>query len=924
MIRLHRRAAVLLFLTACAGGGDADDPTVTPPTTPPPVAPATPASLSVRGGDGQSGEPSVALSVPLAVVVRDAAGRALAGVPVSFVVDSGGGSLTNTSSTTATDGTASAGTWTLGPATGRQVVSARVGALPPARFVATAEWANVELPEQTVAASGGVVRVVRPGRALDGVELTVPPAAVDGSVAVRVAVTASAPTGLPAGSIVLGPAWRISASPVTLREPLLLRVPFDPSVGLSSGDASRVVWMRERDGVWRALPRVRTASNHVDVLLPSLGAAPSAPSVSTNASAQAQSAGATVIDLVQGLLRVTRDVDAGYRPGTDDWDFARQPVFGPSGSFVDPGPGMISSSLWYFSERKAATGALHGRFQERRGIPESNRRGFRWTTLAGLRMHFWNPSAQVVGMMQTDATQSPSFGRPLDRLDDIKRAIFGGDQSGSTPAQPDRPAVVHLFAGSSADAPKLGLAYRVSGKTIELAIPDAPGQTFSAEYDANGMRPFTVTTVGGGTFTVQAIAAAAAVPITQFAPFLAEWPRVVDGTIGDAEGWRAPVLRTTSPRTDVTTLDPADVRIVNSERVWWTCPQCPATGFSSPTIDDVNVLVHRRLARSTSSTLQSGLFADDARTFSHLSRGESEDIGYALYQPGVGSLPSVPNGLAWLDWTSVRYRRMPFSLTPRTFESDGEDSLEFSVSFPVASDPAGASSFTWSLRTPEGVVTETTAPSARSYRRLLRTDGAAELVFDVYDRAGRLIGIDTARGTVNVLKPRWRLTSVTKLREVGNVNGNPRAFWEPTAPGPWPQLEVDYINNTNFQRDLLEDVTRGVLYFHTVVTPTDTVRHFGMRLQFSAMSLEQVLNQLPRLRLASDARSPAGWYALAETGNNRSGSIQGTFFVSNTVRADKSSDKRTLTGTFRIGEAMHLAGVPPHYVEYAFTATRIP
>ncbi|MCU0617811.1 MAG: hypothetical protein MUD17_12125, partial [Gemmatimonadaceae bacterium] len=445
-----------------------------------------------------------------------------------------------------------------------------------------------------------------------------------------------------------------------------------------------------------------------------------------------------------------------------------------------------------------------------------------------------------------------------------------------------------------------------------------------AEFDANGMRPFSVTTAGGGTFTVQGIAAAAAVPITQFAPFAAEWPRVVDGTIGDAEGWRAPVLRTTSPRFEVTTLDAADVRIVNSERVWWTCPQCPATGFSSPTIADANVLVHRRLARSTSSALQPGLFADDARTFSHLARGESEVIGYAVYQPGAGSLPSVPNGLAWLDWTTVRYRRMPFSLTPRTFDSDGEDPVEFAVSFPESADPPGASSFTWALRTPDGVTTETTPPSTRTFSRVLRSDGETSLVFDIHDRTGRLIGIDTVKGTVNVLKPRWRFTSVTKLREVGDVNGNPRAFWEPSTPGAWLQLAADYNKNTRFQRDLLADVTRGVLYFHTVVLPTEQVRHFGMRLQLGAMTLPQLLGLLPHIGLASDQPYPADWYALSETGSNRSGTIQGTFFVSNTVLAEKSSDKRTLTGTFRIGEAMHMAGVPPHYVEYAFTATRIP
>jgi hypothetical protein len=78
---------------------------------------STPTSIAISSGDNQTAVISTRVSQPPVVVVRDAAGRAVADVPVSFSIVDGGGSVTTTSATTDASGLASTG-WTLGPTPG--------------------------------------------------------------------------------------------------------------------------------------------------------------------------------------------------------------------------------------------------------------------------------------------------------------------------------------------------------------------------------------------------------------------------------------------------------------------------------------------------------------------------------------------------------------------------------------------------------------------------------------------------------------------------------------------------------------------------------------------------------------------------------------------------------------------------------------
>ena len=101
--------------------------------------PTAPVKIS---GDSQQGTPSTALAQPFVVEVRDGDSVVFAGVPVTFAVTVGGGTLSVTNTTTDVNGRAQT-TLTLGSNTGTNTVTVGVqGISQTATFTATATTAN--------------------------------------------------------------------------------------------------------------------------------------------------------------------------------------------------------------------------------------------------------------------------------------------------------------------------------------------------------------------------------------------------------------------------------------------------------------------------------------------------------------------------------------------------------------------------------------------------------------------------------------------------------------------------------------------------------------------------------------------------------------------------------------------------------------
>ena len=81
-------------------------------------------SLNLSAGNGQSATVNTAVAIPPCIIVQDANGTPVTGIPVTFTVVAGGGTVTPSVVTTGTDGKATVSGWTLGTAAGSNTLTA--------------------------------------------------------------------------------------------------------------------------------------------------------------------------------------------------------------------------------------------------------------------------------------------------------------------------------------------------------------------------------------------------------------------------------------------------------------------------------------------------------------------------------------------------------------------------------------------------------------------------------------------------------------------------------------------------------------------------------------------------------------------------------------------------------------------------------
>lgn len=129
-------------------------------------APGPAAAMAAHEGDGQVAQAGTAVPVAPAVRVADAYDNPVAGVPVTFSVLSGGGSVTGAAQTTGANGIARVGSWTLGPDGGPNTLNASATPDLAVTFTATAAGTGT-LPlwsclEQVLTGEAGCAITVEP------------------------------------------------------------------------------------------------------------------------------------------------------------------------------------------------------------------------------------------------------------------------------------------------------------------------------------------------------------------------------------------------------------------------------------------------------------------------------------------------------------------------------------------------------------------------------------------------------------------------------------------------------------------------------------------------------------------------------------------------------------------------------------------
>jgi adhesin/invasin len=148
-----------------------------------------PGSIEAAAGNEQSAVVATAVATRPAVVVRDRDGNPLEGIPVTFKVTGGGGSLNGANPVTSTNGLATVGGWTLGQKVGPHTLEATLSGLDvsgsPVVFSATATpgpvsagKSRVSAAPETITASSGSSRTTITVTARDGFDNPIPGLAV--------------------------------------------------------------------------------------------------------------------------------------------------------------------------------------------------------------------------------------------------------------------------------------------------------------------------------------------------------------------------------------------------------------------------------------------------------------------------------------------------------------------------------------------------------------------------------------------------------------------------------------------------------------------------------------------------------------------------------------------------------------------------
>lgn len=500
-------------LTACGGGGGT--PTQPPPPPPPPsTLPGPPATVTVSAGDNQTGEPGKALTTKPVVLVKDAQGRATPGIAVAFAIDAGAGSVETPNATTATDGSASPGNWTLGAVAGANRLKVTVGSLAPVTLTATGAFPLVQISDQVVGAGGGVITVTKPGDPLNGTTLTIPNGAYAGSAEWKVSSEAiqAAPTI---------PGVRIIAPPLTIQtdagyaaKPLTLRIP----VTLPADSFATVFFYRPSTGKYEVLPVVASDAQSITVATRHFSGQFQA--LRTPLGGMASAIGGpddpALLKILLGAQSATLlnqgPISGLYQGPFDDWEFPQY------GSYITPDghlSGFALSTLYYWRNIYVGQNAprLFGRY-DKGPFWADNDLGYRIAALAEGDAA-WPAVRGIIDGMSPPPAPPQLFG--------VATALF----------------VTHepqLVALSGPAGTVLMLAVTASLQGMTLADPNNPGSTVTMPFSNGSFQPVQVALIAGGplvTFTSLRFIGSSA--MINLAPLGARFTTLPNGPVGTTE-----------------------------------------------------------------------------------------------------------------------------------------------------------------------------------------------------------------------------------------------------------------------------------------------------------------------------------------------------------------------------------------------------
>ena len=516
------RYCSLILLAACGGGGS---DTVAPPPPPPGSQPGPPATLVVQAGNNQQSVPGTAVPVRPAVLVRDAGGRAVAGVSVSFVVDAGGGSVSGSTVSSGTDGIASVGSWTLGPGEGVNRLKATVAGLSPVLLTATGAFPAVTLIEQNIGAGGGSLIYHKAGDPLDGLTLTIPAGAftAGGHWKIESKPKAAAPQNPRLHQVI--PVIVVSTDQGMADSLLTLTIP----VHLPADSVGTALLYDPASQQYEGLPTVSWTTSSITVATRHFSASHMIAGTASGSASHSAAVELAPLDLdvlmtsqafnAQAALTAygAGGVTTQFDPAVDSWEF------GNYGSYITNNGGHSTgtalSALYYFLKLKSVQG-LFGQFAK-------------W--------NFWAGNAQgyrLAAMTETDVNW-PQANANMQQLDNyasakqINPGLVHYFNLLAAMAISGRPQVIFAGARPGLRGYVALLAYKVTPTEVWAADPNNPGQTikipFNGDFQSTPVTFFT----GAPTYSTNLFRFAGTSALIDWWRLESEWALFDAGTVGD-------------------------------------------------------------------------------------------------------------------------------------------------------------------------------------------------------------------------------------------------------------------------------------------------------------------------------------------------------------------------------------------------------
>jgi len=381
---------------------------------------------------------------------------------------------------------------------------------------------TTQLASQVISsATGGTTTIQKPGDPLNGMTLTIPDTAYPDD---RTFTISSAPiTGHNYGSLFnpISPLITISNGGDYSTTPMTVTIP----VSIPSGDFAMIFMYNTQTGQMEGMPLIDEDS--VSITGVTMHFAQSALSFATHRSSKSGSTTQGLANSTDFLTLVVSaiprnqlggDIQTGFTPGTDDWEFPNY------GSTVESGgqcAGQSMSMMWYFNEQKEKTGAppLWGRYNMyglalgvKPAIWQADTLGYKFASMV---QHDYAISVDV---RTTAAMQSA---RPSLAFYAFSYAFMFFKQ----------PQYVRLHRDGGGHAI---VAYGITGGSLNVADPNFPGIANLITQQFGAFQPYNsaenANTAGHLYDTVQYMGVSAMINPAEMSNL---WAQVQNGTIGN-------------------------------------------------------------------------------------------------------------------------------------------------------------------------------------------------------------------------------------------------------------------------------------------------------------------------------------------------------------------------------------------------------